>query len=151
MVPKIVWTPSILNIVGDVTKAEITVDDPPDWVIIPIGPDERVCKSFEGCSVPLYECIFSMFEIRLSFSDFEMVVIDHLKIFPSQLHLEDWAFMKVFQLRAEYESWKPSLGIFFDLFSITRTLLDDAWDQGLISLHTKYPSLAILPQIRVIF
>lgn len=58
--------------------------------------------------------------------------MSHIKVTPSQLHLGAWAFMTVFRLYVEYKSWKPSLGIFFDLFSAAPSLLDDARDQGLI-------------------
>lgn len=39
---EIVRTPSILNTIEFITQSNITVRDSPDWVIFPIGSDERV-------------------------------------------------------------------------------------------------------------
>lgn len=49
---KIVGTSFVRNTVKVVSKANITVGNSLDWEILPIGPDERVCGSLEGCSVP---------------------------------------------------------------------------------------------------
>lgn len=43
--------------------------------------------------------------------------------------------MTELQICDGYKSWKPSLGIFLDLFSVSRTSLEDARDQALINLR----------------
>lgn len=88
MTSKIVGTPYVLNIMNAVTQANITISNPPDWEIPLVGPEMRVCSSFEGCLVPLYECLFIRLGIRFHFSDFEVVVIDHKKISPRSSILE---------------------------------------------------------------
>lgn len=67
-----------------------------DCAILPVGPDERACSSFEGCSVPMYECVFTMFEMHMPFYDFEVVKMNRLKVSPLQLHPGAWAFMVAF-------------------------------------------------------
>lgn len=96
MAVKIVGTLSVLNIVDIVTESDIMVENTPNYAILPLGLDEMTCSSFEGCSVPLYECLFTRLRIRLPFFKFEVVVIDHFNTSPSQLHYEAWDFMKVF-------------------------------------------------------
>lgn len=85
---KIVRTLSILNTIEVVTKADITVGNPSDWSIVPIGPEKRICSSFERILVYLYECIFIGLRICLSFSDFEVAIMDHLKLVPSRCYPE---------------------------------------------------------------
>lgn len=60
--------------------------------------------------------------------------MDCLRVAPSQLHPKAWAFVKVFQLYGENKSCKPSLELFFNLFSMARTFHDDVWNQGLVFL-----------------
>lgn len=79
MVTEIIGTPFVFYIVDVVTKVDITVGNPIDWVILPIVMDERVCSYFEGCSGPLYECFFTRLGILLPFSDVHVAVMDHLK------------------------------------------------------------------------
>lgn len=64
--------------------------------------------------------------MRLPFSDFKMVVMNHLKNPPSQLHLGARTFILMFQLCDRYKSLKPSFGIFFDISSMALTSLDGA-------------------------
>lgn len=53
---EIIWTPSVLNTIDIVTEVDITVGNIPYLEIIPVGPNERVCNSFEGFLVPLSLC-----------------------------------------------------------------------------------------------
>lgn len=68
------------------------------WFVFPVSPEVRIQNSFEGCSFPLHECLFTKLEICLPFSDFEVVMMEHFGVAPPQLHLGAWDFMKVFQL-----------------------------------------------------
>lgn len=54
---EIVRTRFVLNNVKAITQADITVDDSSNYMIMLVMSDERVCSSFEGCSVPLYKCL----------------------------------------------------------------------------------------------
>lgn len=59
-------------------------------------------------------------------SDFEVAMINRLRVSPSQLHSGSWAYMNVFQLCIEQKSWKPSHELFFDIFYAAHTSQDDA-------------------------
>lgn len=117
-----VETPSTLNNVEVITNVEIMVGNSSYFLVLPFGPTERICCSFEGCSVPLYEFIFTRLRVRLPFSDFEVAVINRLRVAPLQLHPGAQAYMEVFQLYAERKSWEPKL----DLFYMAYTSQDDA-------------------------
>lgn len=55
--------------------------------MFPPKEDNRVCNKFEGCVIPLLECLFSMIDFRLTFNDSEVDVLNHLGVSPSKLHL----------------------------------------------------------------
>lgn len=111
-----VGTHSILSIVEAISNVDIMVGNSLDWLILLVCPEERICNSFEGCSVPVYECLFIRLGTCLPFFDFEVVVMDRLRVAPLQLHPGPWDFVKVFQLYVEYKSWKPFLKLFFFIF-----------------------------------
>lgn len=123
MATEIVVTPSVLNTTEGVTQANIIISDTSDWVIMPVCLDGKVCSSFDGCSVPMYEYLFTSLGMLLPFSDYEVAMMNHLKLAPSKLHPGAWALKLVFQLCVGYKSWKSSLGIFFELFSVAFTFL----------------------------
>ncbi|CAI8590874.1 unnamed protein product [Vicia faba] len=85
---KIVRNPFVLNTTKVIAHVNIIIGDMLNWVILPLGPDVRVCNTFEGCSIPLYECLFNMFGIHLLISNFEVAVLKHLKIPPHNFILE---------------------------------------------------------------
>lgn len=94
------------------------------WSVIPLigwfsqwARRRGYLRSFEWSSVPLYECIFTSFRVHLPFSSFEMEVMNHLRVSPSQIPPRAWTFMKVFQLGAEHKPWEPSLELFSISFS----------------------------------
>lgn len=80
------------------------VDLVPSYKRLLVSIGEMICSSFKGYFVPLYKCLFTNLGIRAAFSDFEVAVIDELKVVPSQLNLGAWAFLKVFQLRVAHKS-----------------------------------------------
>lgn len=84
---KIVRSSSVLSTIEVVIQSNIIICDMADWAILLVGLDERVCIYFEGCSVPLYECLFTRLGVLLPLSDFEVVRVNHLKVSPSQLHI----------------------------------------------------------------
>lgn len=83
MATEIVGTPFVLNTTEVVIQANIIIDDTSDWTILPVGPNEMVCSSFEGFSVPLYECLFTRLGMCLPISDCKVDVMNHLKVSPS--------------------------------------------------------------------
>lgn len=80
---KVVGTPFVMNIETPIDAADIPFRDPMDWLNLFVGLERRICNSFDDCSVMLYECLFIKIGLRLSLSEFEMVVLKHLKVSPS--------------------------------------------------------------------
>lgn len=79
---KHVGTTSVLNNVETITSGDIMINNPSDWFLLPVGPTTRIYDSFKGCSVPLYECIFTKLAIHFPFFDFDVVVMDRLRVPP---------------------------------------------------------------------
>lgn len=79
------------------------------------SPTKRLCSSFDGCLVPFHEFLFSRLRFRLPFNDFEVEVLNHLRITPSQLHLVARAFMKVFEYWCDYQCGVSTLQLFFNV------------------------------------
>lgn len=77
MTTEIVKALCVLNTVEAITQANITVGDSLGWVILLVSPDERVCSSFEGYSILLYECLFIKLGVRPPFSNFEVAIMNH--------------------------------------------------------------------------
>lgn len=85
MATEIVGISSILNIVDAIIQDNITIGNSPNWVI------QEGMWIFRGLLGSLYECIFTRLGMHPPFFDFEMVVINHLKVSPLHLHLGAWA------------------------------------------------------------
>ena len=47
--------------------ANIMVGDPSEWSVLPVLGEKRICKSFDDCMVPFYECLFTGIRLRLPF------------------------------------------------------------------------------------
>lgn len=85
------------------------------------GEDKKLLWRLLGSSIWM-----PFHQVRLSFpfSNFEVTMINRLRVSPLQLHPWAWAFMKVFQLCAEHKYWKLSLEPFYDLFYAALTFWD---------------------------
>lgn len=115
---EVLRTPSILSTKTNIGTTDIVVSDPPDWLIVHVDSQKRICNSFDEWSVSFYECLFTLVGLQLPLSEFEVAILKHLKVSPSQIHPGSQTFMKVFQFWAKHMSWKPSLGLFFNLFYV---------------------------------
>lgn len=76
-------TLSIMNTGTDIIFIDITTSDPLYWSVLYVGLEKIICNSFDDYLVPLYECMFSRIRLWLPLSDFEVVVIKHLKVSSS--------------------------------------------------------------------
>lgn len=56
--------------------------------------NKRIYNNYDGCVIPLHECLFSLIDFRLPFYEFEVGVLNHLEIAPSKLHLVNWGYIK---------------------------------------------------------
>lgn len=84
---EVVGTSFILNTEATIDVIDITVGDPFDWSVLLVGLEKRICISFDNCSFPFYECLFTRIGLRLPFFDIKVAFLKHLKVSLSQLHL----------------------------------------------------------------
>lgn len=54
-----------------------------DWGIKIPSQDKRLCDKYNACVIPFYECDFSIMDLHLPFSSFEVDVLNHLVVAPS--------------------------------------------------------------------
>jgi len=76
------------------------------------GPEGEVVNSFI-----FYECLFTDIHVWFPFDEFQMGVLHHLKVAPTQLHFNSWAFMQAFHILCKYVSFSPSPRVFLYFYS----------------------------------
>lgn len=52
-------TLSFMSIGADIEVTGIVVNDPLEWLALPMIQEKRICSFFEECMVPLYEFMFT--------------------------------------------------------------------------------------------
>lgn len=57
--------------VGNLDDVFTEVCSPSYLGILSTSKDERICKKYDGCDIPFYECTLSTTDLRLPFSSFE--------------------------------------------------------------------------------
>ncbi|QHO33559.1 ETHYLENE INSENSITIVE 3-like 5 protein [Arachis hypogaea] len=67
-----------------------------------------------------YDFFFSQMDITLPFTSFETDLLWSCNVAPSQLHLNSWDFIKIFQMVCHEFGVKPSLILFLYLFVLTK-------------------------------
>lgn len=73
-------TSFVLSTEATIDAARIMVRNSLEWSILLVGSENRICNSFKDWVISLYECLFTRIELWLPFSDFEVVVLNHLKV-----------------------------------------------------------------------
>lgn len=81
-------------------------------------------SEYGECDIPFYECNFSILGFHLPFNSFEIEVLNHLMISPSQLNPMSWAYIKVLYHLCDYLGGKSFLSLFFHPFRVTRSSLN---------------------------
>ncbi|RDX64878.1 hypothetical protein CR513_56512, partial [Mucuna pruriens] len=84
--------------------------------VLPCQSDEIVCKWVVETEEPyfyLYETLFSKLGIRLPFTNIERAAIWVLNVASTQLHPNNWTFVRAFELPCEGMGKEPSLNVFF--------------------------------------
>ncbi|MED6201998.1 hypothetical protein PIB30_100937 [Stylosanthes scabra] len=95
--------------------------------VIAPGPEDRACyvdPEGESC-IFLYEPIFTKVGIRVSFSEFEIGVLNECEIAPSQIHPNSWGFIRAYEIVCHEFGFPTSLGVFFYLFKLTKPFSKD--------------------------
>jgi len=70
-----------------------------------------VCHEQEGAAEKffyMYMCHFSQLHVRLPLDDFTMGVLRELNVAPTQLHPNNWAYMKAFHVLCQSLYLQPS-------------------------------------------
>ena len=96
------------------------VGEPGDWKVHFPTEDDRVCSDFSSECFCVYEFLFKDLGLRLPFSEFQMAVLCHLDLAPTQLHPNSFAFIRAFELTCEYLEIGVTLPLFFHVFHIQR-------------------------------
>lgn len=107
------------------------------WVCLMIGRSPMK-SPVKYCAIALtnvlpYMSVFSLNGFRLSFNEFEVRFMNHLRIYLSQLHSVSWAYMKVFLYWCECKNDVPTLKLFFTLFNVERTSTTTGREQRRLS------------------
>ena len=100
--------------------AFVEIGDPNDWRIHIPAENERICSDCGADKFGVYEYVFKEMGLRLPFSDFQMSVLNHLDLAPSQLHPNSFAFIRAFELTCEYLNIGATLPLFFNVFHLQR-------------------------------
>lgn len=124
---------SYFNSVSHLERAYTDVGLAYDWSVSHVETYKRICNFFNRSSIPFYESFFSRLKFRLTSNYFEKM--KHFQITLSQLHSLVWEFFKMFQNWCEFtKKKKPSLNLFFNIFTVKWTSLIRDRGSGLLSL-----------------
>lgn len=78
----------------------------------------------------MYEVVLDKIDVLVPFTVFEMTMLRYLKLVPRKLHLNAWAFLGAFHIAVEYMRVRPSVGLFFAIFKLTKSPKDPSVKQG---------------------
>ncbi|RDX79752.1 hypothetical protein CR513_39794, partial [Mucuna pruriens] len=98
--------------------------EPWSVTVFPYRPDEPVNGRPEAGEAPffyIYNTLPLKLGVKLPFTHFERSILRALNVAPTQLHLNSWTFVRVFELLCEDMGRAPSLSIFFWFFSLRKT------------------------------
>ena len=82
----------------------------------PCGEEKRVFLVTNSRSIFVYKTFFTHFHLQLSFIEFQCSVLARLNVTPTQLHPNNWAFVKAFEVLSSFLGWQASTGVFFSFF-----------------------------------
>lgn len=94
-----------------------------------------MCISLDRCLLPLHECRISRVRFRFPFNDFEVEVLNLLKIASSQMQMVRGEYVKVFRYWCEYNNGILTLKMFFHLFNVQNTFTKVERERWLLSLY----------------
>jgi hypothetical protein len=104
----------------------------PDCDVLSPAPSDRICFECQD-GFFLHTTTLKSAKVTLPFTEFQMRVLERLKVAPSQLHLGAWAFIRGFERACFlFGRSEPSYKLFFYLFEVQRTPGLDG--KGLVSL-----------------
>lgn len=86
------------------------------WSFMLSSSERRICHQGARDYLLMYRIFFYEIRVRLPFTPFEVVVINHLELAPTQLHPNGWGFVRSFQILCKGLGLEPSVNAFFCLF-----------------------------------
>ncbi|XP_052114713.1 uncharacterized protein LOC127745649 [Arachis duranensis] len=99
-------------------------EDEPKYELVVPGPEDRVCFGRATEAAPhffyMYESMVTRLGVFLLFSNFEIAVLRHCRVAPTQLHPNSWGLLKIYQFISHTLDFPTSLRIFFFLFHMTK-------------------------------
>lgn len=101
-----------------------TVGPSEDWVMILPKEDKSICSKYDGCIVPIHECLFSLIGFHIPFNDLKVEVFNYLLIAPLQLNQLFLAYIKVFCCLCEYKKSVLTTPLFLHLFKSQCSFVD---------------------------
>jgi len=108
---------------------------PGSWALAGPKRAKKACSHFRGCGVITYNILNWELDAFAPFNSFELGVLHHLKVAPSQLHPLSWAIVKVYQFWCEYKHRRPNFRLFFTLFGVRRN--SDAIANSWVELYQR--------------
>lgn len=90
------------------------------WGILSPSEDDRICDKYGDCVIPFHGCTFSVMSLCLSFTAFEIEVLEHLEMGHSQLLPASWVYAKVYKYWCEYLNKESYVILFFHLLKCHR-------------------------------
>lgn len=68
-----------------------------NWGMFPPIKGKRIYSQYDECAIHFHECIFSLIGYRLTFNDFEVIILNHLFFFVMQNII--YLLMMIFELK----------------------------------------------------
>ena len=90
-----------------------------DHAILSCANHERVCGNAPR-SFYFYDWVVRKVGIEIPFTDFQMAVLDHLNVAPTQLSPGGWNFVVAFEKFCHHLGFEPSLNFFFHFYLPSR-------------------------------
>ena len=89
-----------------------------NFTILRPTPNARICLEFEEDRYPMYVVVFKDLGLHLPFNDFQMGVLNHLNLAPSQLHPNAIAFIRAFEITYRFLRIGATIPLFFRVFHL---------------------------------
>src|SRR4051812_6999693 len=103
------------NVIEDLDQEE-----EPSWGAFVPKSHQRICSQFPGPRFAMYEFVFKEVGLRLHFTCLQRSVFSWLRLCPSQLHPNAFAFLRAFEVVCGFLEVEATLPLFFRIFHLQR-------------------------------
>jgi len=88
--------------------------------VMPCGKGEPVCTDEssdpEGPFYFIYSTVFKRLKLRLPLTGFDRALLTEVNVAPTQLHPNNWAFVRAFSILCDHFGHTPSVDVFLYFF-----------------------------------